>query len=289
MVTQSDTKKTGRPQASPARMGLIPDLIVGIKRRVQRHSDTKAQEAEAQFRAARKPAMAAANYTCIHCGFRSENLNEVYHVDNNHANNDPKNLKCVCNLCHPYHHVGEPSKSKQAKGLEEGHLGNSTRLIRVPAASAVSPQDMNHLMRVLGIALSDEKEAPRAREIHRLLANASLLREMREHYASDEPKVMAAAMQQLTDDEYNARLEAVKDLRIVYRESYLQQLGRGLKKEQPAFANPEAWESLLERPLELVKQQAHSHGAAAGPGVGIDALMDDENDDENDDEEGDDE
>src|SRR5581483_5621804 len=43
---------------------------------------------------------------CRFCGFKAAKFQEVHHVDDNHANNDPTNLVTVCNLCHQVHHLG---------------------------------------------------------------------------------------------------------------------------------------------------------------------------------------
>ena len=47
---------------------------------------------------------------CADCGFVPEHLCQldIHHIDNNHANNDPANLKTLCANCHRLYskHVG---------------------------------------------------------------------------------------------------------------------------------------------------------------------------------------
>src|SRR5690625_2648446 len=82
----------------------LPTLIVGIKRRIHRRHDKRAAQADAEYRALRRPALEAADYRCKFCGYRSKKYSEVHHLDDDHHNNSPENLTSICLLCHPYHH-----------------------------------------------------------------------------------------------------------------------------------------------------------------------------------------
>jgi len=288
VVTQEKTLQSGAAQGTKP---LLKQLLIGIKRRLHRHSDKKAQQADAAFRAQRKDALERASYRCIYCGFRSQQLNEVHHLDDNHHNNDPQNLACVCKWCHPYHHIGEAARRAIAQGLEEGHVGpKASALIQLPESGLISAQDMNHLLRALSIALSDEKEAPVAQKIFEMLASQEVLNETAGAFLPRKadnvkrlnPADMAAALSQLTHDEYAKRGPILKNLRLMYTPSVLVQWGRALKAEQPAFADPSGWERLLEKPLKAVLPAA-ALANSASESVGVEALADD--DEENDDDE----
>lgn len=285
--------KESSPNATVKQGKSLKPLLVGIKRRMFRQNDKQAKEADAAFRAQRKGALERANYRCIFCGFKSQKSNEVHHLDNNHHNNDPKNLACVCKWCHPYHHIGEAARRPIPQGLEEGHLGpKATALFRVPKDAPISPQDMNHLMRAIGIALSDEKEAPYAKKIFDMLISKDMLEETaRAFMPRKEEKItrlnpldMAAALSQLTDDEYQARESVLSDVRLAYAPGTLAQWGRAIKAEQPAFADPADWEKLLEKPLKVINPQEAAADAGSDPAnesVGVEALvLDDEEDDD---------
>jgi hypothetical protein len=46
------------------------------------------------------------NYTCCDCALRLPRHMEVRHLDEDHSNNEPSNLKCVCPFCHMRDHLG---------------------------------------------------------------------------------------------------------------------------------------------------------------------------------------
>lgn len=266
---------------------LLPRLIVGIKRRLRRADESKAKQAEADFRAVRKPALEKANYRCRFCTFRSQATSDVYHIDNNHHNNDIENLDGICKLCHPYLHVGEPSKLTQPSGLEEGHLGgtSATAMIRVPNSDAISAQDMNHLQRVIAIALTDEKEAAMARKIFDLLADKSNLTDMKLAFKSHRTNDMASALSNLTDDEYGDKESLLAPVRMLFAPNVLKNWGREWKDEQPAFSDPKTWPKLMEKSMNLVTPVplVASPVVHSGPSVGAESLMDDEYEVEDDD------
>lgn len=250
--------------------GKLVPLLLGIKRLVHRYRDARAAQADAQYRASRKPALERDNYTCIHCGFRSKETNQVHHKDDNHGNNHPDNLGCNCQLCHPYHHIGEAARSATPGPREEGHLGpKAAQLFRVPNAEAIPASDMNHLLRALALALNSEEEAETAKQIFALFSNEQTRQDMVTHYASFQAKDMAAGMAMLTDDEYAQRGPAVAALRVLYNPKLLKQWGQAWGREQPALSDARTWPSLLSDTLTKVCPPPQ----AVEQGVGAEALM----------------
>ena len=292
--------------------GIMRRLIIGIKRKVhrQKDGDAKIQQAEAALKSQRKGALEKSNYRCIYCGFRSLKYNEVHHLDDDHHNSTPENMACICKLCHPYHHVGEAARRGKPTGIEESHLGvqKAIGLIRVPNDHAIPAQDLNHLQRAIAIAMSDPKEAEMAGKVYGLLSTPELFQDLAtalygpENVAggTDEngkpkkgitgvnPVDMAAALSYLTEDEYKERAPVLAPLRVLYHPNRLIEWGRGWKAEQPAFADPEGWERLLEKPMQLIEPVV-----AAAPvmqeRVGAEVLMDDDDVDHDDDDNDDDE
>ena len=82
-----------------------PALVLSAKRSVWRMHD-HAGEADKAFRQVRKAILEEFDYKCAYCGHASEKYQEVHHADDNHANNDRKNLWCTCPLCHQVFHIG---------------------------------------------------------------------------------------------------------------------------------------------------------------------------------------
>ena len=48
----------------------------------------------------------SANTVCCFCGFPDKHFLEAHHVDGNHSNNEPENLRYICTLCHRLQHLG---------------------------------------------------------------------------------------------------------------------------------------------------------------------------------------
>lgn len=86
------------------RLGNQP--VLGVKRKLWRKDDEHADVADAGFAPIRTEVLQRDNYTCTFCGFKAAKFQEVHHIDDNHKNNDPRNLITVCNLCHQVHHIG---------------------------------------------------------------------------------------------------------------------------------------------------------------------------------------
>lgn len=80
---------------------------------------SEADKANAELR---KKILERDNYTCCDCSLRFDRHMEVRHLDENHSNNDPKNLKCVCPFCHMRDHLGSTGFAQAA------HVIGSTRL-----------------------------------------------------------------------------------------------------------------------------------------------------------------
>lgn len=88
-----------------AKLPLLPSLVVSAKRSVWRMHDHSG-EGDKQFQQVRKPVLEAANYSCQFCGFQSSKYQEVHHLNDDHNNNDRRNLACTCPLCHQVFHIG---------------------------------------------------------------------------------------------------------------------------------------------------------------------------------------
>lgn len=83
----------------------LPQLVMSAKRSVWRMHD-HGNEADKEFNALRGQILEAANYHCVYCQLQSSKYQEVHHKDDDHKNNDPRNLVCTCPLCHQVFHIG---------------------------------------------------------------------------------------------------------------------------------------------------------------------------------------
>ncbi len=251
-MTQKDTNQASTTaKAGALGRGLRP-LLIGIRRRIYKLRENKVTPPEEAFKQASKLALDRAGHRCVFCGFRSQKINDVYHLDDNPNNNNPENLACVCQLCHPYLRIGAVSKTGLAVGLEAGHIGNNAQLMRVPDAEEISAQDMNHLLRAISIGLSDESEREMAAKIYGMLANKEVFNEMSEVFKTCKDQDMGMALKGLTDDEYNRRETMLDAVRVMYNPKLLKDWGMGLKSEHSALSNPSEWPRLMEKQMETL-------------------------------------
>ncbi len=106
----------------------LPPLVVGVKRSLWRLHDPEREDADEQFRAARRSVLERDRYTCRYCGFatipkreappglrEASGFLEVHHLDDNHANNRPQNLVTVCPFCHQVFHCGNAGQRDAAQ------------------------------------------------------------------------------------------------------------------------------------------------------------------------------
>lgn len=225
-------------------------LIIGIKRLRFRANDSRRKAADAEYRAKRPGVIERSNGRCLYCSYSSRKHNEVHHRDDDHHNNDDSNLVIACRACHPYQHIGEPSKAGNTEIAGEG-LGAKTILVAMPE---VSPQDLNHLQRAIGAALLDPNEARVARAI---LEHLSEVRTppVKQVWETCLPVNFAAALAQLSSKEYEGREGAVGHLRLIFKEDLLEQFGRQLLLDYPALP-VKSWEGVAADVDRKIKNNA---------------------------------
>lgn len=238
-------------------------LLIGIKRKLFRINDKDAERANQVFKAVRKKTLVEQSHSCYFCGITSKS-NEVHHLDDNHHNNQPDNLKVVCRLCHPYHHLGEAARPVALEAEQDGRISaKAVALIQVPKEieHLLKPEDLHHLMRAIGMALNDPDEAQNAMKIYNLLITPTQLKSFAQAvYGEDttitaiHPSDIAAGMNHLTDDEYQRRGDAIREVRVMYHPSYLKQVGQQIQAEQTALKAPRDWRVSLEGRIEKIKE-----------------------------------
>lgn len=232
-------------------------LLVGIKRRFK---SAGAMSPEAAIATAEDKAIAAANFTCSFCGFRSKSTTEAIHLNGDHEDISARNLDGVCALCHPYQHVGERTPAARSQGEKVAH---QTRLMRVPtvAEGGISVSDLNHLFRAIACALNDPAERGHALRILQLVNESTVF--AKASWGTASPRDFQAAMLALSDAEYAQRGEVVGDLRLAFHEHLLQAIGSKIQGEQSGLpvAN---WTELSSR--TLVKLEAHASAGEESAG-----------------------
>lgn len=171
-------------------------------------------------------ALLRGQYRCVCCGWVSRS-NECHHIDGNHANNNDDNYAVVDVLCHGYQHLGQLATQNP---YSADSLGAKTVLAAVPELSAAT---LNLLQRAIGVAMLDEKEAKVAALISKSLTART--RAVREAFETYEAGDFAAAMCEMTDEEYESRARVVGPLRLLFHTDILKHEGARFKAEFPAL------------------------------------------------------
>lgn len=217
-------------------------LCIGIKRGKFRDNDATAKQADAVFETQRLGALQSAQYRCERCGYESSvdlkknrhSVLHIHHKDDNHHNNEPENFIAYCSLDHAYHHIGCDAPSVG------GARGWASQM-RIAFVPEIASEDMNHLQRAIGAALTDPTEKEVATQMMDLLSILSL--PVRDGMGSSQSKDFAAAFGSMSEKEYEDRLKAVEGLRVLFHPDLLKQVGNELLIDSPLFS-VNSWEGI---------------------------------------------
>lgn len=210
------------------------NLLPAIKRRRSRSMDASAEVADAALRARRPGVLARSRNTCAACGYqvRQEAHLDIHHLDDDHANNDESNLVAACHTCHPYQHIGE--MAARADQWAQG-LGAKTGLAHIPEISAA---DLNLLLRAIGAAMLDPEAREQAQQIYEELMTRTELTEQR--LGAWKAQDFAAAMAQLTPEQYEHRHRVLGEERLMFSPKILEFLGEEFRKDYASLPTA-AW------------------------------------------------
>jgi intracellular multiplication protein IcmJ len=143
------------------------------------------------------------NGICQYCGWVDFLGNQVSHLDENHLNNDEKNLVLACPLCHQCLHLGKV-------GLADGG-----RMIWAPEVSQI---ELNHLARMHWVSeqdrSSDNTMASAARSLTSKLDHQAHVLEV--HYVSgaSDPGFWAEALMKMDEENYKNRASLLKHIKL---------------------------------------------------------------------------
>lgn len=209
-------------------MKKILDLCIGVIRdaALYRSNSSARLRADAEYKAVRPRVMARQNYRCAFCAIESKS-NHCHHLDGNHANNAESNFVVADALCHAYHHLGQQASQDQ---FAPENLGKKTVLAAVPELSA---SDCNLLQRAIGVAMRDPLEAETAKSMHKLLMARSDA--VKASFGSFHTGDFAAAMSQMSDEDFSNRDAVVGDLRLVFRDDVLKHEGAKFLEENASL------------------------------------------------------
>jgi intracellular multiplication protein IcmJ len=193
--------------ASPAtgpilvgRSGCQP--VAGVKRKLWRKDDDHAHLADRAFVPLREMVLKRDANQCRFCGFKAPKYQEVHHLDDNHANNEPGNLLTICNLCHQVHHLGMCG------------MRNAGFLAAIPE---MTQTEVNHIGRAYFVALllvgADIKD--RLTGLYALLRARSDMLKSAFHLDISSPLLFAEILSGCDEAMYEQRASLLESLRLV--------------------------------------------------------------------------
>jgi len=173
---------------------------------------------------------------CIFCGFVCDR-NETHHINDNHQDQQPENLGAICTICHLWQHLAE---------LPAG----DAYLCYLPG---LSPQDANHLLRTLLVALESDDGDAHA-DAHALLNWMASHRDYVEQaWGSHQPGVFASALLHQSSEEKEWREISFADLALVIRPGSINGVATAWRDDTyralPANSWPQVYHSIMNAPL----------------------------------------
>lgn len=152
------------------------------------------------------------DYVCYFCDFRSEEFQELHHIDDDPSNYEEKNLVTACPFCHQCYHLNLVGNS------------DSGRLIWMPE---LTQQQLNHLCRSIFVIMHyeaikddgivvDDSIIGAARHLTISLENRvmSLERNLDVDGCSN-PTVLAQVLINMSEKDYQNRSSFLKNVRLL--------------------------------------------------------------------------
>ncbi len=190
-------------------------LYFSVKTKNWRMDDQNSESADAEFKNVREKVVQRDKFTCAGCGFRSIKYQEVHHRDDDHANNDPKNLITACSFCHMVQHIGLAGMNKEAV---------------IIWAPEFSQADIHHIVRNALVARRNYEIVKKDMQAQTQIVKASrfveeaataimnsLMDRMEEadNRLSSDPSVVSDALMMLDDVVYDKRADFLTGFRLL--------------------------------------------------------------------------
>lgn len=236
-------------------MATLLPLVLSVKATNWRMYDEDSAEADAEFKHVRLKVLERDDRTCLFCGFRAPKWQEVHHKDDDHSNNNPKNLVTACMFCHSVQHIGLAGRNKEA----------------VLAWLPEIPQDrLHHVVRSILVVCRwadtlalDRRQRPEVIRAARGMAEAAkgLETKLRAReadaerlFGTSDPLELANILFQMPDALYAKRADFLKGLRLLPLGRRVQEGGDKMPEIIDSWLgtggpysnlNPRTWVSIL--------------------------------------------
>lgn len=191
----------------------MKDIHLSVKRGLFRSDDPSREESNSDFKKIRTVILKRDNYTCQYCGFRAKKYQEVHHLDDNHSNNDEKNLITVCALCHSCFHIG-------LAGIKERGL-----LIYLPPSSNITQAELNQLVRTLWVGEKNGNVAVVTSSTNILSRLKKRTIEARRTIGTSDPTILGDFLLNIDGEKYDERGKSIKGIYLLpLKEAFSNQL-----------------------------------------------------------------
>jgi intracellular multiplication protein IcmJ len=202
----------------------ITQISLSVKRSKHRLDDPERDHADAKFAGVRESVLVKSKYACVHCGFQSKKFQEVHHLDDNHQNNDPSNLVCVCPLCHSCHHVSYSGLTERAC------------VIYLDPRSGVTQAMLNEMVRRLWIEEETGDKNQRLSAISRLNRFYKQTVAARRKIGGSEPTFIGDFLLTMSDEDYPRRSDILKGVFLLpLKDGYKKQLAYWIEQESKSL------------------------------------------------------
>jgi intracellular multiplication protein IcmJ len=174
-------------------------IVLSAKRATWRGEDEASAQADERFKAVKPKVLKRDSFTCCFCGFQARKWQEIHHLDGDHNNHDPRNLKTICSFCHLSFHIGRAG------------LAGEAELIWLPELRQV---ELNHLTRTCFVAMRTKGTTNESGES---VFSALRIRaeEARRRLGTSDPADLGEALLALDDDQYDKRNEVLDGVRLL--------------------------------------------------------------------------
>lgn len=187
-------------------------ITISVKRSIFRSDDPEKDMANDAYKKIRPEILQRDNNTCQFCGFRAEKFQEVHHLDDNHANNDPSNLITTCAMCHANHHIGYSG------------IKNRGSIIYINPDWGFTQASINNLVRLLWVSADTDNK-----DIGNLCTNVLARLERcnilpKQLIGTNELSVLSDFLLNLDDKKYESRANTLAGIYIMPRKDGFKQL-----------------------------------------------------------------
>lgn len=230
-------------------------LVLSAKRSTWRMLDGHSGEADKAFQSVRHSVLEAAGYTCQMCNWRASKWQEVHHRDDDHTNNQLRNLMCVCPLCHQVYHLGLAGTEDRGvmiylPELTQEEINQLSLIAWLVAQSPKGSFELENLRSRTAVLMTQfqNRRAPLHLKLKPLLKEHGFAPGLLEKITIDHlttPVLWANLLMRLPDDLYDKREELLGGLRLWPLPARFRRQIEAWEGDQRKTLPPDLWHKIL--------------------------------------------